>query len=358
MDWFLSLTRQETTHSRLIAMAFLTVLTLVITFFLPPVADSQLAGGAAIAIVVLGLSWLTGWSGQISLGNSGFMAVGAYAAGIWAHHHASTPLVFTFVLAIVFGGISGLIIAIPSTRLRGPYLAGMTLAFSAAVTPLAQNFTSVTGGEGGLFMNSLVTPRWFLHFFSGPNAAINASAQWSADLAVVVAGVMFFFMANLFHSRTGRAMRLVRDNDVAAELMGVNLARTRTTAFVVSAAYAGLGGALYSLLQASVRPETFPIGLSITLLTLMVLGGIGTLSGAVIGGIIYSFSANLVAHVNSLTGVNPTSNVGANMQGIIFSVLLILTMLFAPRGIVSLQYPLRRLFRARPVTPTPKDVHL
>jgi branched-chain amino acid transport system permease protein len=339
-------------------MAFLTVLTLVITFFLPPVADSQLAGGAAIAIVVLGLSWLTGWSGQISLGNSGFMAVGAYAAGIWAHHHASTPLIFTLVLAIVIGGFSGLIIAIPSTRLRGPYLAGMTLAFSAAVTPLAQNFSSVTGGEGGLFFNSLVTPKWFLHLFSGPNAALNANAQWSADLAVVVAGVMFFFMANLFHSRTGRAMRLVRDNDVAAELMGVNLARTRTTAFVVSAAFAGLGGALYSLLQASVRPETFPIGLSITLLTLMVLGGIGTLSGAVIGGIIYSFSANLVAHVNSLTGVNPTSNVGANMQGMIFSVLLILTMLFAPRGIVSLINPLRRLFRARPFTHTTKEVHL
>jgi branched-chain amino acid transport system permease protein len=338
-------------------MLFLTVLTLIITFFLPPVADSQLAGGAAIAIVILGLSWLTGWSGQISLGNSGFMAVGAYAAGIWAHHHASTPLVFTFLLAIVVGGISGLIIAIPSTRLRGPYLAGMTLAFSAAVTPLAQNFTSVTGGEGGLFLNSLVTPKWFAHFFSGPNAAINANAQWTADLAVVVAGVMFFFMANLFHSRTGRAMRLVRDNDVAAELMGVNLARARSSAFVVSAAFAGLGGALYSLLQASVRPETFPIGLSITLLTLMVLGGIGTLSGAVIGGIIYSFSTNLVAHVNSLTGVNPTSNVGANMQGMIFSLLLILTMLFAPRGIVSLKTPLRRLFRARPLSRAAKEVH-
>jgi branched-chain amino acid transport system permease protein len=357
MDWLRSLRSQQTTASRLIGMAFLTVLTLVITFFLPPVADSQLAGGAAIAIVVLGLSWLTGWSGQISLGNSGFMAVGAYAAGIWAHHHTSTPLVFTLLLAITVGGISGLIIAIPSTRLRGPYLAGMTLAFSAAVTPLAQNFSSVTGGEGGLFFNSLVTPKWFLHFFSGPYATINANAQWSADLAVVVAGVMFFVMANLFHSRTGRAMRLVRDNDVAAELMGVNLARARTSAFVVSAAFAGLGGALYSLLQASVRPETFPIGLSITLLTLMVLGGIGTLSGAVIGGIIYSFSANLVAHVNSLTGVNPTSNVGANMQGMIFSVLLILTMLFAPRGVVSLKTPLRRLFRARPLTPTAKEVH-
>jgi branched-chain amino acid transport system permease protein len=341
-----------------VGILFLTILALAITFFLPPVADSELAGGAAIAIVVLGLSWLTGWSGQISLGNSGFMAVGAYAAGIWAHHHASTPLIFTFVLAIMVGGLSGLIIAIPSTRLRGPYLAGMTLAFSAAVTPLAQNFTSVTGGEGGLFFNSLATPKWFAHFFGGPYAAINANAQWTADLAVVVAGVMFFFMANLFHSRTGRAMRLVRDNDVAAELMGVNLARTRTMAFVVSAAFAGLGGALFALLHASIQPESFPIGLSITLLTLMVLGGIGTLSGAVIGGIIYSFSANFVAHVNSLTGVNPTSNVGANMQGMIFSVLLILTMLFAPRGIVSLKNPLRRLFRARPFTPAAKEVHL
>ncbi|HEY5265704.1 MAG TPA: branched-chain amino acid ABC transporter permease [Acidimicrobiales bacterium] len=357
MNWWTSLRRQETTHSRLLGVLFLTLLTLAITFILPPVADSELAGGAAIAIVILGLSWLTGWSGQISLGNSGFMAVGAYAAGIWAHHHATTPLFFTFVLAIVIGGISGLIIAIPSTRLHGPYLAGMTLAFSAAVTPLAQNFTSVTGGEGGIFMNSLVTPKWFTHFFSGQNAAINANAQWTADLAVVTAGVAFFFMANLFHSRSGRAMRLVRDNDVAAELMGVNLSRTRTMAFVVSAAFAGLGGALYSLLEASVRPETFPITLSITLLTLMVLGGIGTLSGAVIGGIIYSFSANLVSHVNALTGVNPTSNLGANMQGIIFGVLLILTMLFAPRGLVSLATPMKRLFRARPQKPASEQVH-
>ncbi len=349
--------RQETTVSRFVGVTLLTAVTLAITFILPPVADSELAGGAAIAIVILGLSWLIGWSGQISLGNSGFMAVGAYAAGIWAHHHASTPLIFTFFLAIVAGAISGLIIAIPSTRLRGPYLAGMTLAFSAAITPIAQNFTSITGGEGGIFMNSLVTPGWFGHFFSGPNASINANAQWTADLAVVVAGVTFFFMANLFHSRTGRAMRLVRDNDVAAELMGVNLSRTRSLAFVVAAAYAGLGGALYSLLEASVRPETFPLTLSITLLTLMVVGGIGTLSGAVIGGIIYSFSANLVAHVNSLTGVNPTSNLGANMQGIIFGALLILTMLFAPRGLVSVKNPLQRLFRARHQVVDAAEVH-
>src|ERR1019366_5245645 len=160
-----SLRPQETLQARFMCVLVLTILVLAVTFFLPPVADSQLAGGAAIAIVILGLSWLIGWSGQISLGNSGFMAVGAYAAGIWAHHHASTPLIFTFVLAMVMGALSGLVIAIPSTRLRGPYLAGMTLAFSAAITPLAQNFTSVTGGEGGLFFNQLTTPTWFAHLF-------------------------------------------------------------------------------------------------------------------------------------------------------------------------------------------------
>lgn len=338
---------QESTRTRLLGVALLTLLTLVVTIVLPPVANSDLAGGAAIAIVILGLSWLIGWSGQISLGNSGFMAVGAYAAGVWAHHHATTPLVFTLLLATVVGAISGLIIAVPSTRLRGPYLAGLTLAFAAAVTPIAQNFTSITGGEGGLFMNSLATPGWFGRLFHGANAAINANAQWTADLAVVVAGVAFFFMSNLFHSRTGRAMRLVRDNDVAAELMGVNLSRARSSAFMIAAAYAGLGGALYSLLEASVRPETFPLTLSITLLTLMVLGGIGTLSGAVIGGIIYSFSPDLVSWVNSLTGVNPTSNLGANMQGIIFGLLLIVTMLFVPRGLVSITVPLRKLARQR-----------
>ncbi len=357
MHWLRGLRHQETTLTRLISVAALTALALAVTFILPPVANSQLAGGAAITIVILGLSWLIGWSGQISLGNSGFMAVGAYAAGIWAHHHDTTPLIFTFALATVIGGLSGLVVAIPSTRLRGPYLAGMTLAFSAAVTPLAQNFSSVTGGEGGIFFNTLTTPAWFQHFFSGADATINANAQWTADLAVVTAGLMFFIMANLFHSRTGRAMRLVRDNDVAAELMGVHLSRTRTIAFVIAASFAGLGGALYSLINATVRPETFPLTLSITLLTLMVLGGIGTLSGAVLGGIVYSFSSNLVSHINSLTGVNPASNLGANMQGIIFGVLLILTMLFAPRGIAGLGIKLVKLRNSRAVLASDENVN-
>ena len=336
MKRLLSLRSSYPTSSRLATTVLLTILGVAITFTLTALDDSKLAGGAAIAIVIVGLSWLIGWSGQVSLGNSGFMAIGAYATAIWANHHSTTPIIFTLLLATACGAVGGLILALPSTRLRGPYLAGMTLAFSFAIAPLALNFPSLTGGSGGLFLNFLSAPTWFVNLFSGSQALIRANAQWTADVAIVVAAVAFFFMANLFHSRTGRAMRLVRDNDVAAELTGVNLQRTRTLAFAISAAYAGLGGSLLTLLTGSVSPQTYSLPLSILLLTLMVLGGIGTLSGAVIGGLIYSYSDNLVSLINRTTGINPTSTFGANLKGIVFGVLLILTMLLAPRGLVGM----------------------
>ncbi len=344
MKWLTTLRDARPTTSRALGITLLTLLALLITFRLSALDDAKLASGAAIAIVVVGLSWLIGWSGQVSLGNSGFMAVGAYVTAIWANHHATTPIFVTLLLATGCGALSGLVLALPSTRLRGPYLAGMTLAFSFAVVPLALNFPSVTGASSGLTLNFLNAPSWFAGLFTGPQATVNANAQWSADVAIVVAAVAFFFMANLFHSRTGRAMRLIRDNDVAAELTGVNLPRTRTLAFVISAAYAGLGGSLLTLLNGSVTPQTYSIALSILLLTLMVLGGIGTLSGAVLGGLIYSYSDNLVSLVNKVTGVNPASTFGANLKGIVFGALLILTMLLAPRGLVGLGSQLVRLF--------------
>ena len=333
------------TSSRVAGITLLTSVALAITFSLSALDDAKLAGGAAISIVILGLSWLIGWSGQVSLGNAGFMAIGAYATAIWANHHATTPLIFTLLFATACGALSGLVLALPATRLRGPYLAGMTLAFSAAISPLALNSRSLTGGSGGLFINFLNAPQWFADLFSGQQALTQANAQWSADVSIVVAGVAFFFMANLFHSRTGRAMRLIRDNDVAAELTGVNLQRARTLAFVISAAYAGLGGSLATLLAGSVTPQTYSLALSILLLTLMVLGGIGTLTGAVLGGLIYSYSDNLVSLVNKVTGISPTSTFGANLKGIVFGVLLILTMLLAPRGLVGMGARLRYRFK-------------
>jgi branched-chain amino acid transport system permease protein len=174
--------------------------------------------------------------------------------------------------------------------------------------------------------------------------------MWLTDITIVVTGVAFFLMANLFSSRMGRAMRLIRDNDVAAELVGVALPRTRVIAFIVSSAYAALGGALWTLINNSVSPPTYSFALSITILSLLVIGGIGTIPGALIGGIIYAYSASVISWITSQTGLNPQGNFASQLNGIIFGGLLILAMLFAPMGIAG---AVRRLWIRRHARSSP-----
>jgi branched-chain amino acid transport system permease protein len=310
--------------------------TVVATYFFSAPTNFDLAIGAAMSIVLLGLSFLTGASGQISLGNGAFMGVGAFTMAIWANHHATTPIVVTLLIALFSGALVGVLLGLPATRLRGPYLAGMTLAFAVAFGAIVSSFNSWTGGDAGLQLPRAATPPgWLAHFFSPSTPLLVANTMWLADLSIVVTGVAFFFMANLFASRTGRAMRLVRDNEVAAELVGISLARTRVIAFIVSSAYAALGGALWTLVNNSVSPSTYSFALSITILSLIVIGGIGTIPGALIGGIIYAYSASVISWITAQTGLNAQGNLASQLNGIIFGGLLILTMIFAPMGIAG-----------------------
>ena len=334
-----------------LARAVLTVVvldaSLFATYFFSSITNFNLAIGAAMSIVLLGLSFLTGASGQISLGNSAFMGVGALAVAIWANHHASTPIVVTLLIAVVSGALVGLLLGLPATRLRGPYLAGMTLAFAVAFTAIVNSFSTWTGGDAGLQLPTAVTPpNWLSSLFNAQTSVLTVNTMWLADITIVVTGVAFFFMANLFASRPGRAMRLIRDNDVAAELVGVSLPRTRVIAFMVSSAYAALGGALWTLINNSVSPPTYSLALSITILSLVVIGGIGTIPGALIGGLIYAYSTNVISWFTVHTGINPQGNLASQLPGIIFGGLLILTMLFAPMGIVG---AVRRLWAKRRV---------
>jgi branched-chain amino acid transport system permease protein len=309
---------------------------IVITRFLSSSANFNLGTGAAMSVVLLGLSFLTGASGQISLGNGAFMGVGAFVMAIWANHHATTPIVVTLLIAVVCGALVGLLLGLPATRLRGPYLAGMTLAFAVAFIFILSSFSSWTGGDSGLQLPTQATaPRWLDGFFHAGTSPLTTTTLYITDLAIVVAGVAFFFMANLFASRTGRSMRLIRDNDVAAELVGISLPRTRVIAFIVSSAYAALGGALFTLINNAVSPSTYSFALSVTILSLIVIGGIGTISGALIGGVIYAFSANVISWITTQTGLNPEGNFAPQLNGIIFGGLLIVTMLFAPFGIAG-----------------------
>ena len=317
------------------------------TYFFSSITNFNLAIGAAMSITLLGLSFLTGASGQISLGNSAFMGVGALSVAIWANHHSSTPMAVTLLIAVACGTLVGLLLGLPATRLRGPYLAGMTLAFAVAFTAIVNSFTSWTGGDAGLQLPTAVTPpHWLSSFFNAQTSLLTVNTMWLADITIVVTGVAFFFMANLFASRTGRAMRLVRDNEVAAELVGVSLPRARVIAFMVSSAYAALGGGLWTLINNSVQPPTFSLALSITILSLVVIGGIGTISGALIGGVIYAYSNNVISWFTQHTGINQQGNLASQLPGIIFGGLLILTMLFAPMGIAG---AVRRLWARRRV---------
>jgi branched-chain amino acid transport system permease protein len=319
-----------------------------ITFFLNSSTNFNLATGAAMSIVLLGLSFLTGASGQISLGNGAFMGVGAFAMAIWSNHHATTPIFLTLLIAVGCGALVGLLLGLPATRLRGPYLAGMTLAFAVAFTFILSSFSSWTGGDSGLQLPTEASaPRWLDGFFHAGTSPLTTTTLYITDVAIIVAGVAFFFMANLFASRTGRAMRLIRDNDVAAELVGISLPRARVVAFIVSSAYAALGGALLTLINNSVSPATYSFALSVTILSLIVIGGIGTISGAVIGGIIYAFSTNVISWITTQTGLNPQGNFASQLNGIIFGGLLILTMLFAPLGISGAVRHLWSRVRAR-----------
>jgi branched-chain amino acid transport system permease protein len=286
------------------------------------------------------LSTLTGWSGQVSIGTAGFMAVGAFSAAILLRDYPHATVIGTLLVATLCGALTGLIVGLPATRLRGPYLAGMTLAFGYAVPQLIQNGGAFTGGSAGLQLPRLVAPGWFTNLVGSSNP-FAVDQQWISIVTILVVGVSFFGLSNLFTSRFGMSMRLVRDNEVAAELAGLRLSRVRVSAFIISAAFAGLSGGLLALVRGGVSPQDFSPGLSITLLALMVLGGIGTLPGAILAGIFSAYSDTVVTWLTNLFGIDPASSFGANLKGMIFGILLVVTMLTAPRGVVGVLSDIR-----------------
>jgi branched-chain amino acid transport system permease protein len=337
MSAFLRFSAAKPTSARLMKAVLATLLVaLAAAYVLSPSTDIYIATAAAMAVSVMGLSILTGFSGQVSIGNAGFMAIGAYTTAIWANHHEHFPIVLSLVGSMAMGALGGIALGLPATRLRGPYLAGMTLAFGYVMSPFIQSLGSFTGGSGGLYFPVLVTPSWFTSLVGEKDNLIGANARYQAVLAIVVAGVALFFAANIAKSRSGRAMRLVRDDDVAAELVGVNLAQTRVTAFALSAALAALGGSLMALVAGAATSSTYGVPLSIELLSLLVLGGMGSISGAILAGILAAYTDVFMTKINSAIGIDPFSNLGANIKGILFGAILIAMMLVAPLGLVGL----------------------
>lgn len=305
-----------------------------------PFNDLQLANGAFYFMVLAGLTVLIGVNGQISLGHGGFMAVGAYTAALligkegWA-------LVPALVAAVLATAVTGILVGAAATRLRGPYLAGVTLAFAIGLPGVALKFSSLFGGDNGLAINPPIPPSGL-----GANFPLE---RWEAWIASASALVVFFVLYNLLHSGSGRRLRAVRDDEIAASLCGLHVARTQTMTFVISAACAGLGGGVFAVVTQLAAPGAFTLQLSLSLLTAVVVGGLGSLTGAVWGAallVLLPGWSNDIANSFSLS-----QNVSANLELGIYGVILIGAMLAWPSGIQGGVRALgRRLDRFNPTT--------
>jgi branched-chain amino acid transport system permease protein len=292
--------------------------------------EYQVGEIGAYVVALVGLSLLTGVNGQISLGHGAFMAVGAYTVALLMTH-TSTNFVLELAAAAGVAAAAGIVIGIPATRLKGPYLAGMTLLFALALPSIADKWPATFGGDQGLTTTV-------------PTAPGSLSAEeWLALIQLGIALVVMVLVANLLWSRFGRAFRAVRDDEIAASLAGIHVARTKVLAFAISAGCAGLGGALLVVSTGVANTGEFPLTLSIQLLAAMVVGGTGTLIGMVWGGILLVYlpqwSTSASNHFDLGSGAN------AYMATIIFGAVLIVAMLAAPNGI---QGGLRWLWAHRP----------
>ena len=300
----------------------------------------QLAQVAYLVCAAAGLSMLTGLSGQISLGQGAFMAVGAYTTALLLLHvQWPLPLILlaaTFVTAAV-GGLVGAAAA----RLRGPYLAGATLAFAVGLPAIAsyRHFVETLGGENGLAVLTPAVPEWM------GDVALDRWQLWVTTIATVITLVL---LANLRRSRVGRSWAAVRDDEVAAELAGLSVARLQITGFVVSAACAGIGGALLAFVTGLAAPGAFTLALSLQLLAAVVLGGLGTISGAVYGSLLLVFLPTWSADL--AVAMDLSRDIYANLPIAIYGVVLVLVMALFPSGIQGAVSRVTRRVRSAPAS--------
>lgn len=249
---------------------------LVISLMLPMLLTSEYVLRILVmcfiyAILAASLNLLSGITGLISLGHAGFYAVGAYTSALFAIR-LGWPVWTGLLLAAVVAGLFGLFIAWPATRLSGGYLAIVTLAFAEVIRLLIINFVELTNGNIGLM--NIPQPEFF-------GLILNTCKRYYY-YALIVLVVVLVLIANLVNSRFGRNLKAIKSDEIAAEVSGVNLHGTKVLVFVISAAIAGMAGSLYAHLAMYIDPKVFTTDVSMTVLGMVVLGGMGNQVGAVV----------------------------------------------------------------------------
>lgn len=262
---------------------------------------------AIFAIVALGLNLLTGYAGQISLCHAALFGVGAYATALLTSK-AGWPYLVALPAGALLTTAIGAVVAVPALRLKNLYLAIATLGFGVVLQKTIFEWRSLTGGGGGL---SLAPP-------TIAGRELSATGLYYLALAFLVLGLWGAW--NISRGRTGRALRLIKESEIAAASLGIHIARYKVTAFAVSAFYAAIAGGLFAYLVRYINPESFNVGLSIGFLSMIVIGGLGTIGGSIVGAMFYVVVPEL------LRGIK-------DAPGLVFGVVLVVVMVFMPQGL-------------------------
>jgi branched-chain amino acid transport system permease protein len=279
--------------------------------------------GALVAIYVVAIAsiiLLTGYSGQISLGHGALLAIGAYTAAL-TQIYLQAPVWICFIAAVLVTSIFGALLGTAAARLSGPYLAGTTLALAVGLPSIANQF-SFLGGEQGISFDVGWPPLSLGEDFT--------QYKWFFWITSLAALIMIWWVQNVLRSRYGRTWRAVKSNEVAAELAGIHVGRSKVLAFTVSAGIAGLSGALLATLINNVSPSVFPLALSFSLATGAVLSGVNTLGGVMIGALALVAIPEIASSIADRW--SGSENVATLLPDFIVSALLILTVFLAPKG--------------------------
>ena len=304
----------------LLLFAALAVTAFALPAFLSDFRAQQFAYVGIYLVALIGLNILTGYTGQISLGHGAFMAIGGYTTAILMSDHGVKDIA-TIPLAIIVAGVAGVLFGLPAARLSGLYLALATFAIAVATPAVIKKFEGFTGGGSGvnLFgtpeLTASLTPVKIIGFEVNFN-------NWLYYLSWTVALIGYVIAWLILRGRTGRAFRAVRDSETAAVSSGISLTRTKVLAFGISAAYAGAAGALFAIATTFVNPDTFPVALSIFLLVGVVVSGLGSLTGLIVGAVFIQFMPLWAQSVSKSPGA----------PAVVYGVILILVVLALPGG--------------------------
>ena len=297
----------------------LAVALITIPYTNDPFRVEQFATVAALAVAAMGLNLLTGFNGQISIGHGAFYGIGAYTTAILVQDHGWNHFL-TIPVAIVLTFVVGVVVGLPALRIKGLYLALVTLAVATLFPQLVNKFDGLTGGTTGIVVTNNLT---------SPDSGVLADDQYRFFVVVAIAAIVFVLVRNLVNSRVGRSLIAIRDNETAAEVLGVNLASSKVITFGISAALAGLGGTLSVMARgtAVVSPNVYNVNLSIELLVAVVVGGVATIFGPAIGALVIEFLPEF------LPDGTPEQK---QLTPLIFGAALIALMMVAPGGLLGL----------------------